>query len=726
MRIKIVLVLFLLSLFIGGSVFAASDPYYAKQWYLDKIEAEEAWDITGGDRNIVVAVIDTGVDLDQPDLVDNLWINSDEVAGDNIDNDNNGYIDDRYGWNFVYDQAGGEPILGNDYNIDAVNHGTFISGLISAVHNNGIGIKGVTKRVKIMPLAAITENGTGNSLDVSKAIDYAVSNGADVINLSFGGSDYNSRLKTSIIRAYSAGVLVVAASGNALNGINGIDIGKDPVYPICFDKGSSVNRVLGVLATDKNSNVASFSNYGAGCVDLGAPGADITSLGYYSDDNRNFRDYVKQSWNGSSFATGLVSGAAALMKSIDNTLSPAKMIEILKDKSGLIKLNSENSGKSGDGILNIKKALIEVQARLLSGDDNSDDSSQDSSSGSDGSSSDSSSDSSSSDGNSSDNDEPVADESPVDPPAETKAVQKIAGKTAVYSSGLLRKNGKIRVYNEDFELQREIKVFSSEAKGVNFKLIDVNDNGKKDIVAGAAVGDLGFVRVVLDNGVLESSFLPFGNDFRGGINVAAGDLDNDGEIDLAVAPLSDFSPIVKIYSLSGKLKKELVVFNSGYRNGVNLEIGDVNGDGKDDLVVAPKAGLIPKVKILDYNGNLKKTILAYDAMFTGGVNIALGDLNNDGKKDIITGAGPGGGPHVQAFTYDGDQLATFYAYDKAFTGGVYVRTGDWGGNSDLEIITSPGLGGGPHVKIFSNNGSFQAEFRSDRDNYIYGTLADIF
>ncbi len=244
-----------------------NDPSFSNLWGLhyesndnnnDKdIDAPEAWALTTGSTDVVIAVVDTGVAYNHPDLVANMWVNTVElngIAGD--DDDGNGYIDDIDGWDFLNDNN--DP---TDYN----GHGTHVAGTIAAVGNNGLGITGVMWKAKIMPLRFLGIHGGGTTSDAVAAIFYASGKGAHIINNSWTGSGYSQTLKDAID---ASSALVVCAAGNEAKNND-----LSPSYPASY---TSAN-IISVAATDQSDNLATFSNYGVSSVDIAAPGVSIYS-----------------------------------------------------------------------------------------------------------------------------------------------------------------------------------------------------------------------------------------------------------------------------------------------------------------------------------------------------------------------------------------------------------------------------------------------------------------
>ncbi len=234
------------------------------------IDAVEAWDRTTGDSDVVIAVIDAGVAWDHPDLAANIWSNSDETLN-GTDSDGNGFVDDIRGWDFV--DTDNDPY-------DFHGHGTHVAGTAAAVGNNGVGITGVAWTAKIMALRGLGTLGSGATSGLVSAIDYATQNGADIINASFGSSQFSSSMLAAITNARANDVLFVAAAGNS-----GLDADNSPHYPASYD----LDNIISVAATDQNDQLAGFSNFGRSSVDVGAPGVNTYST-FRSTPNTIFFD----------------------------------------------------------------------------------------------------------------------------------------------------------------------------------------------------------------------------------------------------------------------------------------------------------------------------------------------------------------------------------------------------------------------------------------------------
>ncbi|WP_313076155.1 S8 family peptidase [Lacrimispora sp.] len=276
------------------------DSYYIYQWGLHNsgqiigdygvegidINVLPAWNITEGSKDVIVGVLDSGVDIDHEDLQGSIFVNPNEISNNGIDDDQNGYIDDVNGWNFINNDNVVFRSLQEDF------HGTFIAGIIAANKNN-IGICGVAPNVKIMPLKFISAT-SGNTSDAIKAIDYAIKMKVDIINCSWGGYDYNKALKKAMKRSK---ILYICSSGNEANSTD-----EKEVYPTCFN----INNILTVGAIDNQGLMEKFSNYGND-VDVAAPGMNV--VGTIPGNGYAFG-------GGTSFAAPYVTGIAALIKSV--------------------------------------------------------------------------------------------------------------------------------------------------------------------------------------------------------------------------------------------------------------------------------------------------------------------------------------------------------------------------------------------------------------------------
>lgn len=206
------------------------------------------------------------------------------------------------------------------------------------------------------------------------------------------------------------------------------------------------------------------------------------------------------------------------------------------------------------------------------------------------------------------------------------------------------------------------------------------------------------------SGATQRDFLAYEEGFTGGVRVATGDVNADGVPDIITAPGPGREPLVKIYDgVDGRLLNSFLAFDSNFTGGVFVAAGDVTGDGADEVIVGPDVGGAPMVKAFQaLDGTLARSVMAFDAGFMGGVRVAAGDVNGDGRIDVIAGAGPGDTPLVRVFsgTTDLHLIAHFLAYDASFQGGVYVGAGRVKGFAYTDIVTGPGAGGEPRVKVF--------------------------
>jgi FG-GAP-like repeat/FG-GAP repeat len=233
------------------------------------------------------------------------------------------------------------------------------------------------------------------------------------------------------------------------------------------------------------------------------------------------------------------------------------------------------------------------------------------------------------------------------------------------------------------------------------------------VATGPGIGYTPEVKLIrkTDQGVTTFDFRAYANSYRGGVRVAVGDVNGDGVADIITGPGPGCGSHIRVFDGRdrggrGGLLKSFFAYSRFFRGGVFVAAGDINGDGKADIVVGPDSGHPSLVRVFDgETGNVMRSFFAYSPLFLGGVRVAVGDVNGDGKADIITGAGPGGGPHVKVFDgATGNLLQSFFAFNSNFLGGVYVSAGEVDGDGRADVITGAGAGAAPQVKVFSGNG----------------------
>ncbi len=271
------------------------------------MDVAEAWSLSIGDPDLVIAVIDDGVEYTHPDINDQMWVNPGEVV-DGVDNDGNGYVDDIFGYDFYSNDS--DPYDDNNINTGQGGHGTHVAGTICAEGNNSIGIVGVVQQCRIMALRFLGPQG-GYTSDAISAVNYAVGKGVRLSNNSWGGGGYSPSLSSAIQSAGNQGHLFVAAAGNGGDDRIGDSTDSTPHYPSSYD----LPNIVSVAATDNRDQLASFSNFGVNSVDVAAPGVDIASSAWGS--------YYY--FSGTSMATPNVTGVAALILSQNPGFSYAQV-----------------------------------------------------------------------------------------------------------------------------------------------------------------------------------------------------------------------------------------------------------------------------------------------------------------------------------------------------------------------------------------------------------------
>jgi len=328
-----------------------NDSGFSQLWGLDNssntdIDAPEAWNMSKGSSNTIIAIIDTGVDYNHPDLKNNLWVNPGEIPGNGIDDDGDGYIDDVYGINTI--TGSGDPM-------DDAGHGTHVAGTIGALGNNSQGVVGVNWNVKMMACKFLDSGGSGSLWGAINCIDWVTNmhkRGVNVIASSnswgYQGPVYQE-IYDAIERARQEGILFVAAAGNdGGNCDQNTNLGRPGTYPN--------TNIISVAATDITGNLASFSNRGASCTDIAAPGSGIYST--YPLAKQGYGGYAFLS--GTSMATPHVSGAIALLYSYAPWLSMTQLKDTLLNSAKQLPSLSGQVGTGG--LLNLYKLLNQAPA----------------------------------------------------------------------------------------------------------------------------------------------------------------------------------------------------------------------------------------------------------------------------------------------------------------------------------------------------------------------------
>lgn len=665
-----------LSFFIGTPVLAVipNDPGVS-QWAFTDIKAYEAWDSATGDHDVIAAIIDNGFDTFHPDLRDNVWKNEKEIEGNGIDDDNNGYVDDVWGWNFVDNNNNPRPDVSSLTDAEkkqgVFHHGTVVAGIIGASGNNGADIAGINWNIRLMNLKVIGNSGTGSFSELDDAIRYAVDNGADVINISMVGGKSNA-LVEAVDYAYEHGVAIIAAAGNDMQNLN-----DSPLYPICLDHGAGIEKVIGVSAIAEPHHIAQFSNIGSHCINITAPGVNITSTVRFSPTN-GLVDRFLGNWQGTSFATPFVTGAAALIKSIRKNWGVKEIYEALLQNTHKTppKDEVEYANLFGKGLLQIDKAVAYALSQGNTAEPVLPDPEK------------------------AEQAVPVVEIIAQKPVEEIPAVKKQGSSVFVFDPA----DGRILEQNVGTD---EIRVKGPQVLQDAYSVAShvFQSQPMRFAVVRPAGNDLVEVFVFDDRWRTQFRWTASA---RGSVHILFGDVAGDSAPEVVLVPEYTTQTIARVFSEQGDLLSQIdldasvsgvspalvkrtdgpmydillwygqagsLVLDRVSGEGIRISsaptplldsrgpiaAGDIDGDGSDEIILGSADGTIPMMAFMEQEGKGKRKFFAYDPSYISGFTLAVTDYNGDGKADVASVPKHNSQP-VRVWSDRGERLLTWEAF----------------------------------------------------------------
>ena len=648
-KIFILIIVFVALLPRRTQALTPTDPHLT-QWSYADTKVFEAWDRATGSRDVVVAVIDNGFDTFHPDLYANAWKNEDEIADNGIDDDNNGYIDDVWGWDFSPNDIDGDglideeekerghndprpPVEGVRHISETIHHGSVVAGIIGAIGNNGEDGAGINWQVKLMNLKVINNDTVNEQGPLIKAMRYAVDNGADIINISLVG-DTDQDIRAAVKYAYDRGVAVIAASGNTRVALN-----LSPLDPVCADDDQNEEWVLGVSAITREHKLALFSNTGSKCIDITAPGVGIAGTLRYAP-RYGLTERYGGDWQGTSFAAPFVSGAAALIKAIQPTWGPKQIYQAILSTVHRTPPTDVAAYEEiyGAGLLQINKAVEYALAQVMSAHRLKSVLTVDLASGS------------------------FADKTAGEDSVKTRlegAVKQVDN-VAAYQNGYatyrqVRKGlGEVVVYNREWQKQTHFVVSARRVQ---------------DIVVGDVLGD--------------------------------------EEVEVVLAPSSADKQVLRIFNLAGKELKQFSI--SGEHAGVSLGLID-GALGKQEILAVYRDNGVTMLRHFDEQLGVVRGIPL--AFVKSTAPVAAGDIDGDGRQEYIVGAGVGDEPVLAFFKETRDLMRKFSVYDSVVAGGLSIAIGDYDGDNQDDVVVAPRRGGGS-VRVWSRRSKRLAEWRTE-------------
>jgi len=640
------------------------DDPFVEQWSYEHTGVYEAWDYATGSKDVIVAVIDNGFDIYHPDLRDNVWQNDEEIVNNGIDDDGNGYIDDVYGWNFLDDNNNPRPNLTHltekEKEAGVFNHGTVVAGIIGAKGNNGRDGVGINWDVKLMNLKVLGNSGSGDLAPLADAIYYAVDNGADIVNVSMVGTGDITDIISAIDYAYDNNVLIVAAAGNNL-----IFLNESPRYPVCIDEDLSIEKVIGVSAITEAHRLAIFSNSGSDCIDITAPGVDVKSTLFLSPENDLNETYSQDvGWNGTSFSTPLISGAAALIKSLQPSWGPDEIF------NALISTVQHTPGQDeevyanlfGAGLLQIDNAVkfaagekVEVPTNVIP--------------------------------------EKKPSTQKINQIPQTydgdERMMFISSDTGEYEKRTRGKDEVTITKRLAFENLEDIERFELSDGSVRYVTLRQKSEGVHLVS-------------IYDSNLRRQDRWEFVGE--GMYDIAVGDLLGTYEPEILLSPKQADEVYVYVYKLDGSLIDYLV---DAAHEGVSVDVVyDEVWEVYDIVLVYIYEGttFIERIE--------SESFYSIDAFWIEGVQgdrVSVGDVDNDGADEYVISARAGKQARIYAYEQDGSPVVSFRAYPASYKRGVYMDVFDYNGDGSNELVVTP-QGGEMPVRMYTSRGRLIEEW----------------
>jgi hypothetical protein len=467
-----------------------------------------------------------------------------------------------------------------------------------------------------MALKALDDRGVTDTAKVVSAINYAVAQRVNVINLSFIGANYSRSLEEAIRRAYQAGIMVVAAGGNDLGQGFGQSLSDKPMYPVCLDGAAGENMVIGVAATDSLDKKANFSGYGK-CIDIAAPGIGIYSTSVYAPKQNKtgaeFDALYDGYWSGTSLAVPMISGAVALVAQINPLLTPVQIRRLLADSADRNSLvNDSYAEQIGAGRINlysaVAKAMMSIGKHkndLVLSEKN---------------------------GN-------VHQWSLI---AETKKLTKLpASDSRVLSLAgeLVTSNGnKLKVWSQEGKLIKEWTAFEdARTSSLSVATADINGDGVLEIIATVKTGSqTPEVRIFDKRGKLLNKFLAYQANFKGGVVVAAGDINNYGRAQIVTVPASGGGAHIRVFNDRGQAISQFMAEAASVRGNFAVAVSDNYSSLKTDgqIVFYYADGASADVKIFNQSGVLRRRFAVSDLKKVASLSLTVADLDDDGRVEV--------------------------------------------------------------------------------------------